>query len=461
MTVNRLLKRMLNVKGATISGAEFVKGPGGEVSLDVHAAVHKRDRWRCPVCGRKCNVHDYVGGERFWRGMDFGPVRVRIGATVPRVACPEHGVATAAVPWAKRGCRFTTDFAYSAAWMVKGGLSKKRVSEYLGIDWDTVGRLVDLVWHELEPDVKRRFDGLVRIGVDETSYRKGHTYITVVVNHDTNTVVWAHKGYGKEVLDLFFGELAEEQRASIRVVSGDGATWITESMTASCPNAVRCVDPFHVVEWANAALDLIRRGAWRRARDKLEELVRKAGGHGTSEAGVDPSAVEDIRKAKRAAEQIKNSRYALGKNPENLTARQAEKLSMIQAEDGPLARAHALKEQLRLIFKLKDPQLAEEYLDKWILRAQRSRVPEIVELQRKIRRNRESILNSIRYGVSNARIEATNNKIKLLIRVAYGFRNIDTMISLIMLFCSAIEIPLPTTESQMSIIKGRNAWKAA
>ncbi len=92
-------------------------------------------------------------------GMDFGPVRVRIGATVPRVACPKHGVATAAVPWAKHGCRFTTDFACLAAWMVKGGLSKKRVSEYLGIDWDTVGRLVDLVWHELEPDVKGGNEG--------------------------------------------------------------------------------------------------------------------------------------------------------------------------------------------------------------------------------------------------------------------------------------------------------------
>ena len=114
--------------------------------------------------------------------------------------------------------------------MVKGGLSKKKIAELMRVDWDTVGRLVDLVWHELEPDVKKRFDGLVRIGIDETSYRKGHSYITIVVNHDTNTVVWAHKGHGKEVLDLFFSELSPEQRESILVVTGDGARWITDSV---------------------------------------------------------------------------------------------------------------------------------------------------------------------------------------------------------------------------------------
>ena len=84
-----------------------------------------------------------------------------------------------------------------------------------------------------------------------------------------------------------------------------------------------------------------------------------------------------------------------------------------------------------------------------------------VELQRKVRRHREHILNAIRYGVSNARIEALNNKIKLLIRVAYGFRNIDTMISLVMLFCSNIQIPWPSSSDPMTINKGLTAQEAA
>lgn len=452
MTFNRLLKQLLNVKGATVDGADFVERANGDVSLTVHVHVCKKDRWRCPVCGRKCHVHDYLAEESFWRGMDFGPVMVWLGARVPRVCCAEHGVLTAAVPWAKHGSHFTLDFAYSATWMVKSGLSRKRVSERMRIDWKTVGRLVDLVWKDLEPDVSKRLDGLVRIGIDETSYRKGHSYMTTVVNHDTNTVIWACKGHGKEVLDKFFATLTPEQRASIVVVTGDGARWITDCVEEHCPNAIRCLDPFHVVEWANDALDSVRIDAWRRALDEWKAIKKAPDGK---------AAKAEAKAAKKRADEIKHSKYALGKNPENLTDKQRERLAVIQAEDGKMNRAHVLKEQLRLILHMDDAETAAECLDKWTSRAQRCRMPAFVELQRKVRRHREHILNAIRHGVGNARIEALNNKIKLLIRIAYGFRNIDTMISLVMLFCSNIQIPRPSSSAPMTINKGLNAQTAA
>ena len=150
------------------------------------------------------------------------------------------------------------DFEDDAAWMFKGGLSRKRISEWLKIDFKTVGRLIKRVWNLLEPDPKVRYNGLVNIGIDETSYRKGHSYITVVVNHDTNTVVWAHDGHGKEIIEKFFEELSEAQRSSILLVSGDGARWITDAVQRYCPNARRCLDPFHVVECANDALGSMR-----------------------------------------------------------------------------------------------------------------------------------------------------------------------------------------------------------
>jgi Transposase and inactivated derivatives len=97
-----------------------------------------------PECGRKCPVYDCVNVESAWRGMDFGSVTVRIVARVPRIECKKHGVLTAMVPWAQSGSRFTRDFISLTAWLVKGGLSKKCVSELLRIDWKTVGRLVKL-----------------------------------------------------------------------------------------------------------------------------------------------------------------------------------------------------------------------------------------------------------------------------------------------------------------------------
>ena len=442
MTLNRILKQLLNIKGAVVDNAEFATDATGRMTLKVHVHVARGHRSRCPVCGEKCHVYDHQCEANVWRSMDFGPVSVCLLASVPRISCPAHGVLTASVPWAKSGTRFTTDFAYSAAWMLKGGLNKTKISQWLQIDWKTAGRLVKLVWNDLEPDAKKRLDGLVNIGIDETSHRKGHTYITVIVNHDTNTVVWAHDGHGGEVLELFFADLTEEQRASIRVVAGDGARWITECVEACCPNADRCVDPFHVVGWANDAVDAVRLDAWRRARIELADFMKKAK-PGKKSGSVDPESAERIKALGKDVEMLRRSKHPLGKNPENLTAKQNERLMMIQAKDRRLRRAHELKEELRLVFKLTTHDAAREYLGKWVRSAQHCRTPAFVELQRKIRRHEKHILNTIEFGLSNARIEATNNKIKLLIRIAYGFRDIDTMIGLIMLLCSSIEIPWP------------------
>ena len=440
MTMNTLLKTLLNVKDAFVERVETTHESGKHVLL-VHVHPKKRLRWRCPKCGRRCKVYDHTCEESTWRSLDLGPLVVKIVARVPRIECEEHGVKTASVPWALPGSRFTSDFACTAAWLVKGGLSKKCVSILLRIDWKTVGRLVNLAWTLLETDPKERYKGLKVIGIDETSYKKGHKYITVIVNHETNTVVWAHRGHGKEVLDLFFKELTPEQRESIEVVTGDGARWITDAITEHCPKAKRCVDPFHVVEWANAALDEVRRESWRRAHDKVKKLKQRIKAERDAKRKAKLKA--KLEKAEDEADEIKNSRYAVGKNPEHLTEHQRAKLDLIQAEDGPLARAHAMKEQLRIILHRTSERTAKAELKAWISHAQRCRIEPIVELQRKITRHMKHILNTIKYKASNARIEATNNKIKLLIRIAYGFRNIDSMISLIMLFCSPIVIPLP------------------
>lgn len=448
MTINRILKLALNLKGVIVENADFFKNRHNEVELTIYARISKKYRNRCPICGRRCNVHDYISDKTYWRCMDLGPTAVRIAAKVPRISCPNHGIHTASVPWAKHGSGFALDFAYCVAWLVKAGVSRTRVAERFRIDWKTVGRLVSHVWHELEPDPSKRLEGLEYIGIDETSYTKGHNYITVVVNHATNTVVWVAKGHGKEVLDQFFQLLSKEQREAIKAVSGDGARWITASVKEYCPNAIRCLDPFHVVEWANSALDSMRIDAWRRARDELNKHIEE-----TKRKKYERESPE-IKEMRKRVEKIKHSKYALGKNPENLTDKQQERLSMIASEDRQIERGHKLKESLRKVFKLTDPELAEEYLDKWISHAQRCRIPAFVELQRKIRRNRTSILNTIQIGLSNARIEATNNKIKLLIRIAYGFRNIDNLISFVMLFCSRIEIPWPRNHAQTPENKG-------
>ena len=168
-----------------------------------------------------------------WRGLDFGGIKIYLQASVPRTRCPKHGVRTASVPWAFPGARFTKDFDYTATWMGKY-LSRSALSRYMRIDWETVGRCITRAHNDIEPDVHVRFDGPVNIGIDETSYQKGHKYITVVVNHDTNTVVWAGKDHGKSVLEKFLKLLTEEQRAPVQVVTGDGQGGSPTASMSTC-----------------------------------------------------------------------------------------------------------------------------------------------------------------------------------------------------------------------------------
>ena len=153
-------------------------------------------------------------------------------------------------------------------------ISKSAVCEFMRIDWKTVGRCVSRALHDIEPDLRARLDGLVAIGIDETSYRKGYRYITVIVNHDTNTVVWIHEGHGKSVLEMFFEELTEEQRSSIKVVAGDVARWITNCVNEYTPDCVRCMDSFHVVELGMDAIDAVGPEEWNAAMKELAELRR-------------------------------------------------------------------------------------------------------------------------------------------------------------------------------------------
>ena len=110
------------------------------------------------------------------------------------------------------------------------------------INWRTVGMILSRTKDRLEPDSSIRFKNLRRIGIDETSYRKGHKYITVVVDHDTNQVIWVGKGTGKEVLSSFFALLTQEQREFIELVSADGARWIQSCIEEWLPSCERCID---------------------------------------------------------------------------------------------------------------------------------------------------------------------------------------------------------------------------
>lgn len=190
------------------------------------------------------------------------------------------------------------------------------------------------------------------------------------------------------------------------------------------------------------ALDEVRKDIWHDAYSEYKQ-VKKDNPCSKGRPKKDDPELAIVKAAKAKADEIKSSAYALGKAPEHLTEKQQLRVSLISSQNPRLYRAYLLKEQLRLLLKLTNVDEAEDELKRWLWKACHSRIPAFKELYQKIRRHKTHILNTIHYGMSNARIEATNNKIKLIIRKAYGFRNIQNMLDMVYLVCSDIRIPLP------------------
>ena len=412
-----LWRALLGVEKTVIEGVEFDED---EQLLVAHVRPRKRTRGRCGRCGRRSPAYDQGEGRRRWRALDLGTIQTVLEAEAPRVRCPEHGPTVAAVPWARHAAGHTYAFDEQVAWLATQ-CSKTAITELMRIAWRTVGAIITRVWADVEA-VHDRFADLRRIGIDEISYKRGQRYLTVVVDHDSGRLVWAAPGREKATLERFFDALGEERSALITHVSADGADWISAVVADRCPNAVRCADPFHIVKWATEALDDVRRQAWNAARSRpggRADRVRWSRGRIRQDAAS-------------TAKALKHARFALWKNPENLTTRQAAKLAWIAKTDPRLHRAYLLKEGLRLVFQLGYDE-AVEALDAWIGWARRCRIPTFVDLQRRIDKHKASILAAIEHGLSNGRIESVNTKIRLITRVAFGFKSPDALIALAML----------------------------
>jgi transposase len=319
----------------------------------------------------------------------------------------------AQVPWARHGAGHTREFDDQAAWLVTH-TPKSAVSELMRIAWRTVGSIVARVVADGRA-AHDPFEHLRRIGIDEISYKRGHRYLLVVVDHDSGRLVWAAPGRDKRTLRTFFDLLGDRRCAKVRLVSADAAKWIADVVRERCRRAVLCTDGFHVVAWATEALDEVRRDVWNAAR----------------------------RQGMRAyARELKGARYALWKNPEDLTERQEAKLAWISAANTRLYRAYLLKEQLRVAIRLKGRR-AIAMIHAWLAWASRSRIPAFVELGRRIRKNLPGIEAAMRHNLSNALIESTNTKLRVLHRMAFGFKKPEHLIALALLDRGGYCPPLP------------------
>jgi transposase len=404
--VTSLLKKLLGMKSIIVDGVTI---DSGGLVIDV------RPSWwrpRCSGCGKQRSGYDQRRARR-WRHLGFGGAVVWLRYAPRRVACPSCGVVVEQVPWsAAASSRFTEAFENAVAYLTQR-CDKSSVQETMRIGWQTVGAIVERVverTHDGDP-----LDGLRRLGIDELSYRKGHRYLTVVVDQDTGMPVWAADGKSADTLEAFFDELGPERCQRIEAVSIDMSQAYISAVEERLPHAQIVFDRFHVQALVNKALDETRREEWRRLR------------------------VDDAQEAKG----VKGLRWPLLKNPWNLTDKQKARLSTLQRDNARLYRAYLLKETFADILSRRQPNVVEAKLRDWLAWASRCRLPAFVGVARTIRKHFDDIVAYIRLRLTNGLVEGINNKARMLTRRAYGFHSAGAVIAMIMLCCTNIWLAPP------------------
>jgi len=418
--VTTAFNKLLAITAVTVMAVTFA--PEGVI-------VSLRRRRRRPICpcgwkGRA--IHDR--SIRRWRHLDLGASKLFFEAEIRRIYCRCcQRVRTEDVEWARAGARHSRDFEDVVAWLAQH-TDKTTITRLLRTSWETVAGIVGRV--VAEHIDHRRLEGLYRIGVDEISWRKGHRYITVVADHDQGgAVVWAGEGHDHKTLEKFYDALGEQGRSALQAVSLDMGYAYKFATDRCAPQARQCVDPFHVIKLANTAIDKARRWAWNNERRANPATRRRR--------PADPSSPPGTSRW------VKNTRWALVKDPATLNDRQLEILNTLRRQRSALYRCWQLKEALRDLYRLNLPDPGA-HLDWWLNWASRSRVPSFVALARTIRANRDRIIAAVELGLSNSKLEGLNSKIRLINHRGYGHHSATALIAMIYLCCGGITVQLPT-----------------
>jgi len=258
MTIDEFVRKLIQYEHIAVEEFYVDENKYGEEVFVAKVELADSENYICPKCGEKGEKHGYKEGRlKRWRSLDFGKMRFYIESELPRVRCSQCGVHAQKVPWALHDSDYTYAFELRVA-VLSAKSPTNLVAKLMRIKWDTVGNCVNRIQKNVRTYVK---PGKLpeKLAIDETSYKKGYKYLTTVQDLQTGEIIWAHDGYGKTVLEEFFKQYSEEELRAVKYIVGDGARYITDCAALYCPHAARCVDPYHVVEWANEALDNTRK----------------------------------------------------------------------------------------------------------------------------------------------------------------------------------------------------------
>lgn len=358
-------------------------------TIILHVQTKERIK-TCPRCGKRHLVKNGYRTRDFI-GLPIGGKKVLIRMKVQRYKCrvcdydQQEGI-----PFATGSRSYTHRFAKYVVDLLRG-MTLQDVSNHLGVSWDTVKEIHStyLERHYSPPSL----EGVENIGIDEFAVRKGHVYKTIVVDLDSGRVLYVGDGKGADALAKFWRKVKRKD-IKIKHVATDLSAAFIASVMENCPEAVHVFDHFHVVKLMNEKLDDIRRKVY--------------------------SMEKDVNKRKV----LKGTRYLLLGNGADIFDKQHKtRLDNALAMNEPLSKAYYLKEQLRRIWMQPVKSMGEDVFDDWVRQAEQSKIPQLQKMAVTMRAYKTGILAWYDCHLSTGKVEGINNKIKVMKRNAYGFRD--------------------------------------
>lgn len=318
-----------------------------------------------------------------------------------RVECPRCGPTVEAVPWLDRYQRMTTRLAQLIAGFAQV-LPIKQVAAIFGVSWDTVKQIDQRALVARLGPIDAHWETLRVLTIDEFAIQKGHRYATTVVDPTCKRVLWVARGRDQGALSEFFARLGPERCARIEAVAVDMWAPYAAEVRARCPNAVLVYDLFHVVaKYGHEVIDRVR-------VDETNRVAQAAG----------PGAVRDQRRV------IKGARWLLLRNRAHLRSHaERVRLRELLAANRALFTVYVLKDDLKQLWRFQYPAAARRFYRDWRRRALASRLPPLRRFVAMLDRHLEGIISHCRYPLNTGMLEGMNNKIKVIKRVAYGFRD--------------------------------------
>lgn len=364
---------------------------GAESWVVIELTPEAGARRRCSGCG---SVVDAVHDSTLRRVRDLPVFGDSVELRVPRLrlACPRCGPRIEALAWLDRHGRVTQRLALSVARLC-AVMSIRHVARYFGLDWKTVKRIDRAHLERTLGPID--LTGVRVIGMDEVAIQKGHRYATVVVEPQRKRVLWVGRGRSRAEVRPFFELLGREGCQSLQAVVMDMNAAYDQEVRAHCPNAEIVYDLFHVVaKYGREVIDRVRVDAANRVR--ADRPTRKL---------------------------IKTSRWLLLRNRESLKDGEDVRLDELLAANRALLTVYLLKDDLKQLWRYRSEAWARKAWRSWRQRAMQSRLEPLKHFARKLEPYLEGIFAHCRWPLGTNLIEGINNKIKVIKRMAYGFRD--------------------------------------